>query len=40
MASKLPLLMGLSFVLAPFTYGLAFAAPAFAFRALTGQGQQ
>jgi hypothetical protein len=35
MADKLPLLMGLSFILAPFTYGLTFAAPAFAFRALT-----
>jgi len=40
MASKLPFLMGFSFVLAPFTYGLTFAAPAFAWRALTGQVQQ
>ena len=40
MAAKLPLLMGLNFVLAPFTYGLAYAAPAFAYRALTGEGQQ
>ena len=40
LAAKLPFLMGLSFVLAPFTYGLTFAAPAFAWRALTGRGQQ
>jgi len=40
LASKLPFLMGFSFVMAPFTYGLTFAAPAFAWRALTGQGQQ
>lgn len=35
-AANLPLLMGLSFVLAPFTSGLMFSAPAFAYRALTG----
>ena len=40
MVAKLPFLMGMSFVLAPFTYGLIFAAPAFAFRALTAEGQQ
>jgi len=34
--AKLPLLLGLSFLLAPFTYGLTFAAPAFAYRALVG----
>jgi hypothetical protein len=39
-AAKLPFLMGLSFVLAPFSYGLTFAAPAFAYRALTGEGRQ
>ncbi|HUO97978.1 MAG TPA: hypothetical protein VMU01_04885 [Rhizomicrobium sp.] len=36
-AHKLPYLMGLSFVLAPFSYGLMFSAPAFAWRALTGR---
>lgn len=35
MAKHLPLLMGLNFLLAPFVYGLMFAAPAFAYRALT-----
>ncbi len=34
LAAHLPLLKGLEFVLAPFTYGLTFAAPAFAFKAL------
>lgn len=34
-AAHLPLLMGIKFVLAPFFYGLIFAAPAFAFQALT-----
>jgi hypothetical protein len=35
-ASKTPLLLGLEFLLAPFSYGLMFAAPAFAYRALVG----
>ena len=34
MAAHLPLLKGLEFVLAPFMYGLAFAAPAFAYKTL------
>lgn len=33
---KTPLILGLNFLLAPFTYGLLFAAPAFAYRALAG----
>jgi len=37
MAAHLPLLMGAGFLLAPFTYGLTFAAPAFAYRALTAK---
>jgi len=40
MSSRLPFLMGLSFIMAPFWYGLTFAAPVFAYRALTGEGQQ
>ena len=35
-ASKTPWLLGLSFLLAPFSYGLLFAGPAFAYRALNG----
>ncbi len=35
-SSKTPLLLGLGFLLAPFTYGLMFSAPAFAYRALVG----
>lgn len=35
MANHLPLLMGVQFVIAPFYYGLLFAAPAFAYKALT-----
>ena len=35
MAAHLPLLMGIGFLLAPLTYGMTFAAPAFAYRALT-----
>jgi len=34
--AKVPWLLGVSFLLAPFTYGLTFAAPAFAYRALVG----
>ncbi len=34
MADHLPLLKGLEFLLAPFMYGLAFAAPAFAYKGL------
>jgi hypothetical protein len=37
MAAHLPLLMGAGFLLAPFTYGLTFAAPAFAYRFLTAK---
>jgi hypothetical protein len=37
LASKLPLLVGFSFLLAPFTSGLGFSAPAFAYRALMAQ---
>lgn len=40
MAQHLPLLKGLEFVLAPFMYGLAFAAPAFAYKGLTSPGPQ
>jgi hypothetical protein len=39
LAAHLPLLKGLEFLLAPFMYGLTFAAPAFAFKALTAPGQ-
>jgi hypothetical protein len=35
-SQKAPLILGLNFLLAPFTYGLLFAAPAFAYRALNG----
>jgi hypothetical protein len=35
-SSKTPLLLGLGFLLAPFTYGLMFSGPAFAYRALVG----
>ncbi len=35
MAQHLPLLMGIQFVLAPFVYGLVFAAPAYVYKALT-----
>jgi hypothetical protein len=35
-AARLPWLEGLNFILAPFIYGLWFAAPAFAYKALTG----
>jgi hypothetical protein len=35
-SQKTPLILGLNFLLAPFTYGLLFAAPAFAYRALSG----
>jgi hypothetical protein len=35
-SSKTPLLLGLGFLLAPFTYGLMFSAPAFAYRELVG----
>jgi len=31
---NLPLILGLGFLLAPFTYGLLFSAPAFAYRAI------
>lgn len=34
--SHQPVLLGISFVLAPFTYGLSMSPPAFAYRALTG----
>lgn len=40
MAQHLPLLKGLEFVLAPFMYGLAFAAPAFAFKFLASPHSQ
>jgi hypothetical protein len=33
-ANHLPLLEGLDFILAPFLYGLGFAAPAFVYKAL------
>ena len=35
LADNMPLLMGLNFLLAPFTYGLMFSAPAFAYKAVT-----
>jgi len=38
METHMPALMGLSFVISPVLYGLAFAPAAFAYRALTGQG--
>lgn len=38
--SKTPLLLGASFLLAPFTYGLTFAPAAFAYRALVGDMKQ
>ena len=37
MAAHLPLMMGIGFLLAPFTYGMTFAPAAFAYRALTGK---
>ncbi|MBU6298410.1 MAG: hypothetical protein KGJ79_04330 [Alphaproteobacteria bacterium] len=37
LAAHLPMLMGLNFLLAPFTYSLTFAPAAFAYRALTGK---
>lgn len=40
MAAHLPLLKGLEFVLAPFMYGLAFAAPALAYKGLTDPAPQ
>lgn len=40
MAAHLPLLKGLEFVLAPFMYGLSFAAPAFAFKTLLAPPNQ
>jgi hypothetical protein len=39
-SSKTPMLLGLGFLLAPFTYGLMFSAPAFAYRALVGGSTQ
>lgn len=36
-AAKLPYLMGLYFIMAPFSYGLTFGASAFAYRALTAE---
>jgi len=38
MQAHMPLLMGLSFVISPLLYGLAFAPAAFAYRALSGGG--
>jgi hypothetical protein len=37
MAAHLPLMMGIGFLLAPFTYGMTFAPAAFAYRALTSK---
>ena len=37
MAAHLPLMMGIGFLLAPFTYGMTFAPAAFAYRALTAK---
>ena len=37
MSAHLPLLMGIGFLLAPFTYGMTFAPAAFAYRALTAR---
>ena len=37
MSEHLPLMMGIGFLLAPFTYGMTFAPAAFAYRALTGK---
>jgi MFS family permease len=39
MSAHLPLMMGIGFLLAPFTYGMTFAPAAFAYRALTGKAQ-
>ncbi|MDE2184342.1 MAG: hypothetical protein KGJ78_15080 [Alphaproteobacteria bacterium] len=39
LAANLPLLMGANFLLAPFLYGLMFATPAFAYKALTAQAK-
>jgi hypothetical protein len=40
MSAHLPLMMGIGFLLAPFTYGMTFAPAAFAYRALTGKAPQ
>jgi hypothetical protein len=40
LSERLPLLMGVKFLLAPFLYGTTFAAPAFAWRALTAAAPQ
>ena len=37
MSAHLPLMMGIGFLLAPFTYGMTFAPAAFAYRALTAK---
>jgi hypothetical protein len=39
MSAHLPLMMGIGFLLAPFTYGMTFAPAAFAYRALTSTAQ-
>jgi hypothetical protein len=39
MSAHLPLMMGIGFLLAPFTYGMTFAPAAFAYRALTAKAQ-
>ncbi|HEY0107677.1 MAG TPA: hypothetical protein VGB91_16470, partial [Rhizomicrobium sp.] len=38
-AAKMPLLVGLGFVLTPITNGLVFAPAAFAYRVLSGKGE-
>ena len=40
MSAHLPLMMGIGFLLAPFTYGMTFAPAAFAYGALTGKAPQ
>jgi hypothetical protein len=40
LGDRLPLLMGVKFLLAPFLYGITFAAPALAWKALTAPPQQ
>ena len=40
MSAHLPLMMGIGFLLAPFTYGMSFAPAAFAYRALTAKAPQ
>ncbi len=40
MSDNLPLLLGLGFLLAPFSYGLIFSAPAFAYRSLVSKPPQ